>query len=109
MKDFKKIKEIAKANESGFTISLTDFNPIEKGYCVAFKETQNCFNDEGLKKAINFAKKTTNIVGGWKSQDGKFYYDAIMIVEDEKEAVKIGKANGQLAIFNLETKEVIDL
>lgn len=105
MEIFQKIKEIAEANPNGFTISILDFKAQEKGFCVAMKETQNCFNDEGLKKAIKIAKQTTNIVGGWLDKENDlFYYDAIMIVEDLETALKLAKENKQIAIFDLETE-----
>lgn len=108
METFQKVKEIATANKDGFTISLTDFTTPKKGYCVAMNLTQNHFGDEGLKKVIEIAKRSTFLVGGWYSNK-KFYYDAIMLIEDFETAVKIGKANKQIAIFNLDTETEIIL
>ncbi|WP_372472627.1 hypothetical protein AB4865_07340 [Capnocytophaga sp. ARDL2] len=110
MKTFEQVKQIAKENKDGFTISLIGSEIPKKGFVVALKETQNCFNDKGLKKVIEVASKTTNLVGGWLDKsENKFYYDAVMIVEDLENAKKLGKENKQLAIFNLETETEIRL
>lgn len=108
MKKLAQIKEIAKCDEKGFTIRLEDLKAIKHGWCVAFKEIQNSFGDEGLKKVVEFAEKTTGIIGGW-FDEGRYYFDAVMIVEDKETAIKLGKANEQMAIFNLETGAYIDL
>lgn len=103
---FSIIKQIAQQNKEGFTIDITTLKTPKKGWCVALKETQNCFNDEGLSKVLEIAKTTTNIVGGWLDDD-KFYFDAVMLIEDREEAIQAGKENEQLAIYNLETREYI--
>lgn len=102
---FEKVLQVAKQQETGFTISIVDFTSQKKGWAVAFKETQNSFGEEGLKKVIDFAIKNSTFVGGWLDNESKnFYFDAIKIVEDEEEATKLGIENEQLAIFNLETE-----
>lgn len=104
MKTFNKIVKIANENKEGFTVEIKNFTFPKKGWVVAFKETQNCFGNNGLKKVIEFAQKKSNIVGGWfDKKSGNFYYDAVMIIEDEQIATKKGIENEQLAIFNLET------
>ncbi|MGV4437929.1 hypothetical protein ACQ1PL_00280 [Ornithobacterium rhinotracheale] len=104
MERYKEIKKILAENPNGVTIDLNTMQePKDKFWCVALKETQNNFNDEDLKKVIEIAKKTTNIVGGGL-KNGKFYLDAVMLVEDEEEATRMGIENGQIAIFNLATR-----
>lgn len=97
---FKKIKSIAEANPYGFTISLLDFSTPKRGYIVAMKQTQDHFGDQGLKKVLEIATQSTFLVGGWKEGD-RFYYDCVMLVEDLETAIKLGKANEQIAIFDL--------
>jgi len=95
-----RLKAIAKENPNGFTVKIPECTPVTSGWVVASKETQNCFGDEGLKKVITVAMKTTYIVGGWK--DGKlFYWDAVSVHSDESEATQAGIENEQIAIFNL--------
>lgn len=110
METFQKIKEIANANKEGFTVSLFNFETPKKGYVVAMQLTQNSFGDKGLKKVIEVATQSTFLVGGWfNEENGRFYYDCVMICQNLQEAVKLGKANKQFAIFNLETEEVISI
>ena len=108
METFKKVKEIAQANKAGFTISLIDLKHQEGDFwVVAFKETQDCFNDEGLKKVIEFAKRTTNIIGGWKNEDNTMQYDCVMLIQDQEIAIKTAKENLQRFIYNLKTKKYL--
>lgn len=102
------IKEIAKKNPEGFTISINDLSDVKRGWVVAMKETQNSFGDEGLRKVLEVAQRTSYIMGGWK--DGKlFYYDAVWISEVKEEAIRIGRENEQIAIYNIETATLIYL
>lgn len=97
-----KIKQIASENPKGFTIFTTTLEHVTKGWVIALKETQNSFGDNGLRKVLEVAKRTTRTIGGWK--EGKlFYWDCVMIVDDEEEATKIGRENEQIAIYHLET------
>ena len=110
MNTYQKVKQIAEANKEGFTISLLDFQTPKKGFCVAMKMTQNSFGDEGLKNVINIAMQSTYVVGGWyENQSKQFYYDCVMIVNDLQTAIELGKANEQLAIFDIEKANVIQL
>lgn len=110
MENFLKIKQIAEANKDGFTISLLDFQTPKKGYCVAMKMTQDSFGDEGLKRVIEVAMQSTYVVGGWyESEIGRYYYDCVMIVEDLQTALELGRANEQLAIFDIGNANVIEL
>ncbi|MRJ09838.1 hypothetical protein EDL98_01860 [Ornithobacterium rhinotracheale] len=105
MERYEEIKRILAENPNGVTIDLNTMQePEDKFWCVALKETQNNFTDEDLKKVIETAKKTTNIVGGGR-KNGKFYLDAVMLVGDEEEATRMGIENGQIAIFNLATRQ----
>jgi len=108
MKRFKKIKELVKAKPYGLTISLTDCTEITKGYAVAMKETQNSFGDEGLKRVIEVAERTTNVIGWWlDTRTNIFYYDCIMIVEDLQEALRLKVENEQIAIYDITNKKEI--
>ena len=110
MNTFQKVKRVAAANPYGFTISLTTFKAPAKGWVIALKETQNSFGDSGLKRVIEVAARTTQHVGGWKDEkSGRFYYDCVMIVDDEAEAIRLGIENEQIAIYNLETQREIRL
>jgi hypothetical protein len=99
------IKRIAEENQDGFTILLPDLKHAKRGWVVALKETQNSFGDQGLKKVIEVA---TEAIGGWKYGD-LFYWDAVIILYNKEEAVKIGRENEQIGIFNIETATYLEL
>jgi hypothetical protein len=99
---FTELWKIAKANPEGFTVSLHNLKPITRGWVVALKETQNCFGPPGLQKAFDVAIKTSKIIGGWKN--GKdYYFDACITFDNEADAIAAGKANEQIAIYQIET------
>lgn len=97
-----KLKHLAFKNPAGFTVRLPSLEPVISGWVVAMKETQNCFNDAGLKKALEVAMKSSKIIGGWK-EGKKWYWDASWIYENEKEATEAAIENEQIAIFHLDT------
>jgi len=103
---------IAAANVDGFTVSAKTLQPITKGYAVAVAETQNSFGSVGLDRVISYIQENENInaFGGWyNSENGQFYFDATIIVDDLATAMELGRKNGQLAIFDLETLTEIRL
>ena len=54
--------------------------------------------------------QSTYVVGGWyESESKRFYYDCVMIVEDLQTALELGRANEQLAIFDIGNANVIEL
>ena len=110
MNAFNKIKQIAEINPYGFTISLLDFSTPKSGYIVAMQLTQNHFGDDGLKKVIEVAEKSTFCVGGqFDEKQKQFYYDCVMIVQDLETALQLGKANKQIAIYHIDTQSEIRL
>lgn len=104
------IKEIAQKNPEGFTVELKTFKKVTNGISVAYLETQNSFDDDGLEKVINHAEKHDNTVGGWlNDENNKFYYDSIKIFNDRQKAIEFGKENQQIAIFDITNLELIKL
>ena len=106
------LQAIASANPDGFTIDKKTLQPIKKGFAVAVAATQNSFNEAGAKTVIQYAKtnKEINAVGGWyNSENGRFYFDAVIICDNLRDAVILGKKNKQIAVFNLGTLEEIRL
>ncbi|MBB2148791.1 hypothetical protein [Pedobacter gandavensis] len=105
MNIIERLKEIAEENPNGFTVYTTNLEPVKKGWIVAQIETQNCFGDEGLKKALEVALKTSQVLGGWKEED-LFYWDAVIIFNNEEEATRSGIENKQIAIYQIETNNL---
>ena len=107
----KLIAAIAAMNVSGFTIDAQTLQPVTGGYAVAIKETQNNFGNEGIKRVLEAVKSgKANAIGGWyDDQTGLYYYDATLVVSDLETAIRLGIANDQLAIFDLNRMEEIRL
>ena len=95
------LKKIADENPNGFTVWTTDLAPVKSGWVVAMKETQDSFGDAGLKRALEVAEKTSKVIGGWKEKK-QFYWDAVLLYDNETEATKAGIENEQIAIYNIE-------
>ena len=106
------IAAIAAANPAGFTVNAQTLEPITAGYAVAVLDTQDSFNEEGAERVVNYinSRDDINAVGGWyDTESGRFYYDATIVVNDLATALQLGKANKQIAVFNLNKMEEIRL
>lgn len=109
---FAALQTVACANPDGFTVDKKTLQPITAGFSVAVAQTQNSFNEAGAKRVIKYAKAHEEIdaVGGWyNSENNKFYYDAVIVCNTLEEAVNLGRANNQIAIFNLNTLDEVRL
>ena len=83
------IEKIAKENPEGFTVKLPEMSWVISGYIAAYKDTQNCFGAEGLKKAVEHALNHDKIVGGWMNEENKlFYFDSSKVFKSLDEAVQ---------------------
>lgn len=103
---------IAINNKEGFTVNAKTLQPVTRGYAVAVADTQNSFGLEGLANVVKYVcdHPEINAFGGWYNSKNKMYYfDATVIVEDLQKALELGRANKQLAIFDLANGLSIDL
>jgi hypothetical protein len=103
-----KFLQIADENPDGFTAKLSGELVTEGGFVVAEKETQNSFGIEGLKRVLEYAISHKTLVGGWKENES-YYFDASRLYKNRDEAVKKGLENEQIAIYDLDRKEVVYL
>ena len=113
------VAAIAAINPDGFTVNAATLQPVTPGYAVALKRTQNSFGAEGLAKVANVIEElqaSGNLngrilaFGGWyDSESGLYYYDATVIYQDREKAIEAGRANEQIAIFDLSNLEEIRL
>ena len=113
------VAAIAAINPDGFTVNAATLQPVTSGYAVALKRTQNSFGAEGLAKVANVIEElqaSGNLngrilaFGGWYvSESGLYYYDATVIYQDREKAIEAGRANEQIAIFDLSNLEEIRL
>lgn len=103
---------IATNNKEGFTVNAATLQPVTTGYAVAVAATQNSFGLEGLANVVKYVDEhpEINAFGGWyNSQNRMYYFDATVIIEDLKIAIELGRANKQIAIFDLANGLTINL
>jgi len=108
----KMLGAFAMLSPDGFTIDKNTLEPITSGYCVAVADTQNSFGSDGALNVVNYASDNDNIkaFGGWfNQQNGLFYYDAVIVVNDLQTALRLGRENKQIAIFDLNRMKEITL
>lgn len=109
---FEMLQLIASMNPDGFTVDKKTFEPITSGYSVAVAGTQNSFNNAGCARVVSYANnhKEINALGGWlNTENGFYYYDAVIVCNDLSEALTLAKANNQIAIFDLNNMQEIRL
>lgn len=103
-----KVEEIAFQNPLGFTISLEDLKPLKTGIVAAYAATQNCFGQLGMMNAMSHAYQHDRILGGWMDkQSGGYYFDSCKVFTRLDEALKFGREQQQIAIYDLDKDEVI--
>ena len=95
---------IALENKEGYTVNAATLKPVTTGYAVAVADTQDSFGFEGLANVVKYVSEhpEINAFGGWYNRDDNMYYfDATVIVNDLESAKELGRANKQIAIFDL--------
>lgn len=106
------LASIAINNKDGFTVDAATLQPVTTGYAVAVADTQDSFGLEGLANVVRYVSEhpEVNAFGGWYNRDNDMYYfDATIVVNDLKLAMDLGRANKQIAIFDLANLEEIRL
>lgn len=96
--------EYSLINPNGFTLNIETMKPIKYGISVAYKETQDSFGKESLKKVINHALEHGKSVGGWfDTESNQYYFDSVKIFKNSEigKAIEFAKNNNQLAIYDL--------
>ena len=95
---------ISLKNPEGYTVNAATLQPVTTGYAVAVEDTQDSFGIEGLANVVKYVSEhpEVNAFGGWYNRDNNMYYfDATVIVNDLEAAKELGRANKQIAIFDL--------
>lgn len=111
--------------DGGFTFDPVKGRMASTGYAVSpFPERSKVLDVENLKpkelrKAItdyvaenmDLAEKENHYVGGWRDPQpgGKVYLDISIVVKDKEEAIRIAKAKDQIAVFDFQTFESIQV
>lgn len=96
----RKMIELLEEN-GGFSLYDNMTSP-KKGYAVAIKGYNH------IDEMLNDTLEPNCVRGGWKdTQENKDYFDKSLIVNDIKEAIRIGKERKELAIFDIANMEEI--
>ena len=106
------LQAIATANADGFTVNKTTGAAITAGFAVAVADTQNSFGADGAASVLDYVANNDGVqaVGGWyNNENGKYYYDAVIICDDLETAKRLGRENKQIAVFDLDNLEEIKL
>lgn len=98
-----RVWEYSLKNPHGFTLNIENFKPIKHGIVVAYLETQDCFEFDGLIKCIEHSLKHQKMVGGWINEDNELQFDSVRVFKNSelKKAIEFAKRNKQRAIFDL--------
>lgn len=116
----------ALGNPDGFTIDPRDRECPKSGFAVAVEKEKEfvipgIFNHADIVElvsryvranAIHISLNDGLMVGGWRdSETGNYVLDLVMVLPADKrdEAVALGMANNQKAIYSLHDKEEIFL
>ena len=106
------IAAIAALNPEGFTVNLSTLQPVNKGYAVASSKSQFSFDREGINNILDIAIDNDDItaVGGWyNKEEGLYYFDAVIIINNLSDAIRAGRANKQIDIFDSSNNKEIRL
>lgn len=101
-KIFVRLVEVSTEFPNGFTIKIPGIEYITKGWVVKQKGFESLYGRDGMEKAFKQALETTCEIEGWKDEDDMFF-DVVEIFENEEDATKAGKENGQMTIYQIET------
>lgn len=102
----------------GSSISQQTGRPITKGFPVGvgFEETVDgeVVTPDDIDRFRNVNQEELNKpgrqIGTWyNEEDNKTYIDVVQIAKTQEEAMELGRANGEIAVYNLETGETIPL
>ena len=102
----------SKTHPDGFTLDIKTMTQPTEGICAAYEFTQSSHSRSDLEAIVTHATSHGGFVGGWlDTSDSLYYFDSVRIFPDDslQAAINFGKANHQIAIFNLSTEKEIRL
>ena len=110
MATVEQVKKVAEANADGFTFDIRAERMVTSGIVAAYAATQDTFGFERLAYVVEHAANNGGVVGGWLNRDNaRFYFDSCRVFTDLAEAMAFGKAEGQIAIFDLDQMKEVRL
>ena len=107
-----KVWTFSQTQPAGFTLDIRSMIPPGEGISVAYATTQNSHSRDALPAVVFHALSHSGYVGGWlDTTDSLYYFDSIRIFPPDSlaAAMDFGRANDQIAIFNLSTGAEIRL
>lgn len=107
-----KVWTFSQTQPAGFTLDIRSMIPPGEGISVAYATTQNSHSRDALPAVVSHALSHSGYVGGWlDTTDSLYYFDSIRIFPPDSlaAAMDFGRANDQIAIFNLSTGAEIRL
>ncbi len=96
------IEQVALEHPEGFTLDVRNLELVKTGIAVAHAETQNQFGFGGLYTCVQHAIYNYGFVGGWRNEKGQMQYDSIRLFTSLPKAIKWGRKQGQIAIYDLD-------
>jgi hypothetical protein len=110
-----KLKQMVKDN-GGFSINPLGECP-KTGYMVSIKDlykiSLDLIDQDDINFASDIASEVNGYIGGWldttDTNVNNFYMDISINIQDKKQALKVARENGQLAIYDIEKNESIYL
>jgi hypothetical protein len=104
-KDFLRLRELAIEFPDGTIFRIAKLQPVFEGWVVRIDGKTDYEGESGMIDAINEAAQTTKTVA--VSKDGNLeIWDVVEIFDNEEDATKAGKENGQMTIYQIETSRL---
>ena len=97
-------------HDGGFTYSINEGEHAKEGVAVSYEGTQQLYRKPPTHQQIldyteewrGLLSKHDSHLGAWFNESDEYYYlDVSIVIPDLEEAVKIGMANSQVAVFDI--------
>lgn len=102
----------SQAHPDGFTLDIHTMKECTEGIAVSYAETQNSHSRCQLDEVVRHALRHDGFVGGWlNTENGLYYFDSSKLFPETslKDAILLGKENGQQSVFILSTQTNVPL
>jgi len=108
------LKETIKNNKDGFTLKYTTLKPYNKnkGFAVSITNIKSKYPLRSIKKVLNCIQglnKLKKPFYWWWLENGFYYLDLSLIVKDKNKGLILADTFKQLAIFNFNDFNCINL
>jgi len=94
--------------ESGYSVSIEDKYKLSENDTYQLLCNATVEDYQRLDEIIDEAVELGHMLGFWVNK-GRLYIDWIDVLDNKQKAIRIGKENNQLAIYDLNNKKEIFL